>query len=521
MKNKEYWEKRSEQIASKQFKKTDEYVTSMIKEYEKAKLSIQQDIEIFYQRFAIENKVDMSEAKKLLGGRESSEFKMTLEEFTSKAKNNTNGIWEQELNNVSYKVRVSRLEALQTQIRHQVEMVMNGQLEGMNRLLSDIYEDTYYRNIYEFQKGLGIGVNFAKLDTNTIEKAIAQKWMEGNFSSRVWDNRTKLLTELQTTLVQSLIRGDSIDKTSRLLADRMNVSRSRAATLVNTESAYITNKATMDSYKNSGVVKEYEVLATLDLSTSQICRSMDGNIFKVSEMQPGVNAPPFHPNCRTTTIAYFSDTIDENRIARDSDGNVYYVDGNMNYKEWYEKYVESDPEELLAEKKLHNKYSDTAQHSKYKLIFGDKIPSKLEDFQELKYNNIKEWENIKTKKQDTLNSLDYRDSLYGKLGNKEVREWYVHKCSDIPNVIDKSKDIKEQAMESYSLRNKYKTEARLMMKDRKEAERLNLEEAIKTFEQLVDYKVKYKKLSLDEVYKDIIGSSSTTRKSVNEKFGVN
>ncbi len=422
MRNKDYWEKRSEQIASKQFKKTDEYVNSMIKEYEKAKISIERNIEVFYQRFAIENKVDMLEAKKLLGSRELSEFKMTLEEFTSKAKNNTNGIWEQELNNVSYKVRVSRLEALQTQIQHQVEILMSNQQKGMNRLLSDIYEDTYYRNIYEIQKGLGIGVNFAKLDTNAIEKAITQKWMEGNFSSRIWNNRTKLLTELQTTLVQSLIRGDSVDKTSRLLSDRMNVSRSRAAILVNTESAYITNKATIDSYKNSGVVKEYEILSTLDKHTSQICRSLDGKVFLVSEMQPGVNAPPFHPNCRTTTIAYFPDTIDENRIARDSDGNVYYVDGNMNYKEWYEKYVESDPEELLAEKKLHNSYSDKKQYEKYKEVLGKEIPKSFDKFQELKYNNNEEWNklNLAYKDQNIRNHIKSdelpKEILIGKQG---------------------------------------------------------------------------------------------------------
>lgn len=396
MRNKDYWKKRSEQIVSKQFKKTDEHVNSMIKEYEKAKISIERDIEVFYQRFAIENKVDMSEAKKLLGGRELSEFKMTLEEFTSKAKNNINNIWEQELNNVSYKVRVSRLEALQTQIQHQVEILMNNQLEGMNRLLSDIYENTYYRNIYEFQKGLGIGVNFAKLDTNTIERAINQKWLEDNFSSRIWTNRSKLISELQTNLVQSFIRGDSIDKTSRLLMDRMNVSRSRAATLVNTESAYITNKATMDSYKNSGVVKEYEVLSTLDTRTSQICRSMDGKIFKVSEMQSGVNAPPFHPNCRTTTVSYFPDTIDEGRIARDSDGNVYYVDGNIKYEQWYNEYVKSNPKELVQENKIHNRYSDKKQYEKYKEILGEQIPKSFDKFQKLKYNNSEEWEALKS-----------------------------------------------------------------------------------------------------------------------------
>jgi len=145
--------------------------------------------------------------------------------------------------------------------------------------------------------------------------------------------------ELQTNLTQAFIRGDSIDKTSKLIAERMNVAKNRARTLVNTESSYITSKATFDSYSRSGVVKQYEILATLDLRTSKICRSMDGKVFNLSEKEIGVNAPPFHPNCRTTIVPYFDDAIDEKRIARGSDGKVYYVDGNINYKEWYKKYV--------------------------------------------------------------------------------------------------------------------------------------------------------------------------------------
>lgn len=99
-------------------------------------------------------------------------------------------------------------------------------------------------------------------------------------------------------------------------------------------------------------MKEYEILSTLDNRTSQICRSMDGKVFKVSEMQPGVNDSPFHPNCRTTTIAYFSDAEDEVKIARDSKGQNYSVDGNITYKEWYDKYVKNDPDEVFVEKKM-------------------------------------------------------------------------------------------------------------------------------------------------------------------------
>ncbi|NFD56111.1 phage head morphogenesis protein [Clostridium botulinum] len=339
MRSKDYWRKRSEAVAGKQFKKTDNYILSLHLEYMEALSSIQKDIEVFYSRFSQNNEISLQEARRLLTSNELQEFKMDLKEFTGKAKENKNLQWEKELNNVSYKVRVTRLQALQTQIRNQIENLYTKQQSEATNLLGGIYEDTYYRNIFEVHKGLGIGINFAKLDTNTINKAITEPWYGGNYSGRIWNNKDKLIMELQTNLTQAFIRGDSIDKTSKAIAERMNVAKNRARTLVNTESANIVSKATFNSYIGSGVVKEYEILATLDLHTSKICRSLDGKIFKVSEKEIGVNAPPFHPNCRTTIIPYFADTIDEERIARDSEGDVYYIDGKTNYKQWYEKYV--------------------------------------------------------------------------------------------------------------------------------------------------------------------------------------
>jgi hypothetical protein len=51
--------------------------------------------------------------------------------------------------------------------------------------------------------------------------------------------------------------------------------------------------------------------------------------------------PPLHPNCRSTTAAYFAeaDRSAMERRARDPEGEGYYVPADMSYKEWEEKYV--------------------------------------------------------------------------------------------------------------------------------------------------------------------------------------
>lgn len=430
MKSKDYWKKRAEQITGRQFKKTDDYIVEQDMMYQEALYSIRQDIETFYQRFADNNQISLNEARKLLDSNELSEFHMGLKKFTRLAKDINHEQWEKELNNASYKVRISRLQALETEIINTIEELYIKQQEGTTELLGYIYDDTYHRNIYEIGKGLNLVTDFKKVDTSMIDKVLNEAWLGSNFSDRIWKDKEKLIRELRVNLTQSFIRGDPIDKTSRIIAERMGVAKNRARTLVNTESANIVSKATFSSYEGSGVVKQYQILATLDLHTSKICRSMDGKVFNLSEKEIGLNAPPFHPNCRTTTVAYFLDEIfKDNRIARDSEGNSYYVE-DMTYEEWYNKYVKGNSKEEIAEKKIKNKSSDKKQFEKYKEVLGKEVPNSFDKFQDLKYNNSEEWKLLKEKYRMDLNLWD--DKFVS--GN-----YRYHKG----NRVAKTKDIKE------------------------------------------------------------------------------
>ena len=83
-------------------------------------------------------------------------------------------------------------------------------------------------------------------------------------------------------------------------------------------------------------VEEYELLATLDNRTSSICQEKDGKHYPVDDIKVGINYPPFHPNCRTTTIKYREDYGNRNRMAKDKDGRNIKVPLGLKYKEWRE-----------------------------------------------------------------------------------------------------------------------------------------------------------------------------------------
>jgi SPP1 gp7 family putative phage head morphogenesis protein len=342
MKSAEYWAKRIEQIHNEQFRKTDEYIATELKrEYDRAMASIKRDMEVFYQRFALNNEIDFAEARKLLNSDQLKEFKMSLEEFTELAKNNPDGRWTQILNNVYYKVRVSRLQALLIQIEAAIQALNMKQNEQMTNLLIDIYNDSYYRTIYEIQKGVGIGITFAKAEN--VKKIVQAPWLEENYSQRIWKDNARLVQILQTQITQAIIRGDSTNDTAKIIADRMGVGYRAAQRLVRTEASHVQNEASFEAYKASGVVRKYEFLATLDSRTSETCRLMDNKVFTLAEKEVGVNFPPLHSNCRSTTVPYFDDEIDPGeRIARGKDGKTFMVPGDMSYQRWYEKYVEGN-----------------------------------------------------------------------------------------------------------------------------------------------------------------------------------
>lgn len=116
--------------------------------------------------------------------------------------------------------------------------------------------------------------------------------------------------------------------------------------LVMSEYAYFNSLSTKNALKELDV-EEFEVVETLDNTTCATCGDMDGKHYPMDEYEIGLTAPPFHPNCRGTTCPYFDDEFDfGERAARDKDDKTYYVPGDMTYKEWKERFVDGQADNL-------------------------------------------------------------------------------------------------------------------------------------------------------------------------------
>ncbi|HBF3289672.1 TPA: phage head morphogenesis protein, partial [Clostridioides difficile] len=145
MKHKDYWRKRFEQLEEAQNNKSVKYYLELEKQYKLAINSIEKDILAWYNRFAKNEGISLLEAKKLLNTRELEEFKWSVEEYIKYGKENAiNQKWMKELENASARVHITRLEALKLQIQQQVEVLYGNELDGIDKLMRDIYTSGYY-----------------------------------------------------------------------------------------------------------------------------------------------------------------------------------------------------------------------------------------------------------------------------------------------------------------------------------------------------------------------------------------
>lgn len=367
MTNAEYWKQRFTQLEAAQNRKGAGAYLEIEKQYKAAQNELEAQIARWYQRFADSNGISLAQAKQWLKGQDLAEFKWDVKEYIKYGKENAiNGAWVQELENASSKFHISRLEALQIQTQNSLETMFAQQMGTMKKALSDVYASGYYHTAYAVQQGFGLGWDIAGLDQAQIEKVLSKPWaVDGyNFSTRIWNSKTKLIGEVHNELSKNLLTGADPQKAIDSLAKKMGTSKSNAGRLVMTEQAYFSSAAQKDCF-NDLDVEEYEIVATLDSHTSDICRSLDGKVFKMSDYKPGVTAPPFHVYCRSTTAPHFKDNFDAGeRAARGADGKTYYVPDDVTYSEWKKAFVDGDKSGFAEVQKNH--FSRTEKRSTIK-----------------------------------------------------------------------------------------------------------------------------------------------------------
>ena len=291
----EYWKQRSLEKEAKYFQIAENLNAELKKIYSSNLKEIQKELAFFFSKYSTEGVLNYSDAYKF-----------------------------------------NRLNSLMKDIKDIIFKMVGQEQVSVEDLLSNICKENYYETIFDIQKGINLGFNFAKINEKTIKTIITEPWSGEAYSKRIWNNRNKLVKNIKKTLSNGFIQGQSNQKMAKSLNATMNTGYNNAIRLVRTETTHVANKSTMEAYKECDV-EQYKYLATLDSRTSEKCKNLDGKVFDLKDAQTGTNLPPVHVSCRSSVSPFFGQDYVE-RIARDKTGKNIFVRGDITYTEWAKEY---------------------------------------------------------------------------------------------------------------------------------------------------------------------------------------
>lgn len=368
MNSRDYWDRRRtalEALVDRGCRLTASQVAQL---YDGALERIQQRIRALYRRFAQGYQVTPAEVTGLLTAPQTREAR---EELLALWETCTDPQLRQELraklDAPAYAYRIGRLEALEDQIYFEAKSVGAGEIAYERARLQDIYEESYYRTIFDQSQQVGQNVPFQTLEDRRASLAVEAYWSPSpeelgqNFSQRVWANTTRLAEEVREIVTQGLVTGGNYREMTQALEERMGEvqwgktlgpdgttraaltgrgAKYRAARLIRTEGNHISGQATIQAFQDAGI-RRYLYRALLESKTCRVCGGLDGKDFPVSEQRPGVNMHPMHPQCRCFIAPYHDRAwLDRHtRSAQTGVGNWQPVPQSMTYQEWYEAYV--------------------------------------------------------------------------------------------------------------------------------------------------------------------------------------
>ncbi len=338
MKKENYWRERAIEREQHWNDMATRELREKVKQYYEQTLDkIQRDVAALYAKYAGENGLTMTEARRLIRGDEYKVWRMTLEEYVKAARNDSAIL--RELNTLAMRSKISRYEALHARTLMEIADLCDKLEKFEDSFQYRAYVANLYGNLYDIHKQYGLVTPPVAVDKKQAEKVIRTAWSGNNYSTLIWKNGTKLERAIETTILTAIHRGLSIQKLSANLSAQMRVGYNDAERLVRTELNYVQNKAAADSIQVAGL-EYYQFIAALDHRTCPRCGGIDGKIFEVTESMPGENFPPMHPRCRCTICASLGEGVGK-RKSRIAEGRVK-IPANMTYSDWRKIYVDKN-----------------------------------------------------------------------------------------------------------------------------------------------------------------------------------
>lgn len=319
MPNKKYWQDRflglSDRLQSETYKTLSPKIAREIKN---AYSTIRKDLSDFYLKYG---EIQKSPTFKTL-----SDGTKVIESMTAK-----NIVTTAE----AYKFK--RIFKLGKEFEVAIEKMYEKAESYMTAELITLADFTVKQVAYEVFKGIGYGYSFEIPPEKALMQIIKHPVVGENFSTRITNNTNQLAKEVNRILQSGIAQGKSISDMSDDLLQKFRTSERYTDTLIRTEINNTYNQATLATYEKLDI-DTYIYDATLDNKTSRICQELDQRKFNIEDATTGVNYPPMHPNCRSTTVADIGQQYERRaRVGK----KTFLVPAETTYAEFESKYLKS------------------------------------------------------------------------------------------------------------------------------------------------------------------------------------
>lgn len=333
----EYWAKRRQQDKIKVINTGENGINNLKKLLKNNLDDVEKQITNYFEKYA--DKKENLSPKELLA------YKKKLKDAVKKVPNDK--ILKKLLVEDAPKYKIERLRALQTDLQLTLTEATIAQEKGIANTLDDVAKVS--QSVLAKSMKDAIGLSFNTIASKKLKQILSSDWSGATWSDRLWKDREIVGKKLTDILERGMVQGTSLQTMTRELKQVTGQSFNNAFRLIRTETSHIDGQVTLEGYKQAGEelgLEYYEYDAFLDSRTSSICRELDKKRFKVSDAEVGVNYPPMHPNCRSTTQL----VLDEE-----------YKQEETEFKEMSEKSIEESKAQIdklsLDEKKALTAYT--------------------------------------------------------------------------------------------------------------------------------------------------------------------
>ena len=301
--NIEYWLERAQNVINAESLADAQAAIELERLVIQMYAEISKELLAFYAKYALDTGLNIQEVKKKADEFDVLAFRNKAKQYVERKDFSDEANKALKLYNLSMKVSREQL------LKQQLDLIIKSSGSDLQDKIEEKLVEAVDREVERQAHILGEHV---KIDDTEISAVVNSNFKGVKWSTRLWKDMAVVQKEVERVTSNVVVRGRHPNEYISDFKKKTDATTYNAKCLLITESARVQSESQKLTYlKELGQGGEYKYVAKIDNKTSKICHSLNGKVFKVKDMVPGINAPPMHPWCRRTTVPHVGNWRDK------------------------------------------------------------------------------------------------------------------------------------------------------------------------------------------------------------------